>query len=58
MREEFLFTQLMKIFDIISTSSTLFNDGTFKMAPTQFIQLFTVHGVVLGFVVVQSLSCV
>ncbi|KFD59233.1 hypothetical protein M514_28588, partial [Trichuris suis] len=33
----------------LSASATLFCDGTFKTAPTQFAQLFTVHGVVLGY---------
>ena len=37
----------MAIFDT-SASATLFSDGTFKMAPTQFSQLFTVHRVLLG----------
>lgn len=33
----------------LSASTTLFSDGPFKTAPIQFIQLFTVHGVVLGY---------
>ncbi|KFD46117.1 hypothetical protein M514_13012 [Trichuris suis] len=33
----------------LSASSTLFCDGTFKTAATQFTQLFTVHGLVLGY---------
>ncbi|KFD51882.1 hypothetical protein M513_07211 [Trichuris suis] len=33
----------------LSASGTLFCDGTFKTAPTQFALLFTVHGVVLGY---------
>ncbi|KHJ40130.1 hypothetical protein D918_09827 [Trichuris suis] len=34
---------------LLSASATLFCDGTFKTAPTQFARLFTVHGVVLGY---------
>ena len=33
----------------LNTSATLFSDGTFETAPTQFTQLFTVHGVVLDY---------
>ncbi|KFD61048.1 hypothetical protein M514_08442 [Trichuris suis] len=33
----------------LSASATLSCDGTFKTSPTQLAQLFTVHGVVLGY---------
>lgn len=33
----------------LSASTTLFSDGTFKAASTQFTGLFIVHGVVLGY---------
>ena len=32
----------------LSASTTFFSDGTFKMPPTQFTQLFTVPNLVLG----------
>lgn len=42
----------------LSASTTLLSDGNFKIASTQFTQLFTLHGVVLGYTMplIQTLT--
>ena len=40
--------EMILYYDYTSASTTLLRDGTFKMAPTQFTLLFTVHRVLLG----------
>ena len=40
--------EIILYFGYTSASTTLLRDGTFKMAPTQFTLLFTVHRVLLG----------
>lgn len=45
--------QLKTIFDI-SVPVYIFSDDIFKMTPTEFTQLFTVHGVALGFSVLLN----
>lgn len=40
--------EIILFYGYTSASTTLLSDGTFKMAPTQFTQLFTVHRVLLG----------
>lgn len=49
----FIVMQLKTIFDI-SVPVYIFSDDIFKMTPTEFIQLFTVHGVALGFSVLLN----
>lgn len=44
-----MFTTLNNI-RFLAESDTLFSDGTFKTVPNQFLQLFTIHGIVRQFV--------
>mgnify|MGYP003623240631 FL=1 len=44
-----MFTTLNNI-RFLAESDTLFSDGTFKTVPNQFLQLFTIHGIVQQFV--------
>ena len=48
--ERILIFSTLRNIELLSWSNTIFSDGTYKTVPNQFVQLFTIHGLVRNFV--------